>query len=124
MGCVEHSVDNRVTHIDVSGGHINLCTKYPGTGFKFAIGHSPEEVKVFLNASVTVGAFLTGFCESASVFSYFFCSKVIYIGKTFFNELNCTFVYFGEIVRCVVYVVPVEAEPLDIFHNGVYIFHS
>ncbi|MPN29030.1 hypothetical protein SDC9_176478 [bioreactor metagenome] len=44
MGNVRDAVNNRVTHVDVGGGHVNFCTDYPGTIWKFTVCHSLEQV--------------------------------------------------------------------------------
>ena len=119
VGDVSNTVDNGVTHIDVGGSHINLCTKHAFAVCKFALCHSLEKVKVFLDASVTVGAVFAGLGKRAAVFSDFVRSEVADVSLAVLDELYSTFVYKIKIAGGIVALVPLEAEPLNVFLNGV-----
>ena len=69
--------------IDMNGKDLNAT---------FSDCYSLEEIKVFLNASFSVGAVLTGLCKSTAVFSDFISCKVTYISLTHFDKLDCAFI--------------------------------
>ena len=88
MAYVSDSVDNGVSHIDVGGSHINLCTEHSCTVGELTVCHSLEKVEVFFDASVSVGTVLAGLCESTAVFSDFISCEVADISLAHFDELD------------------------------------
>ena len=118
----KYTVNNRVTHIKVRRRHIYFCTKHLFACLKLALCHTGKQIKVFLNASVTVRAVLSRFCQSTSVLSDFVRVKIINIRLAFFNKFNRTFIKEVEIIGSKINIVPLKAEPLNILFDCVNIF--
>ena len=81
------AVDSGVSHIHIGRCHINFCTQSAGTVLKLAVFHSLKKVKVFLNASISIGALLTGLGKSSSILAHLFCVKVADVGLALADKL-------------------------------------
>ena len=69
-------VDNRIPHVNIRGGHVDLCPQHLAPVREFACPHSAEQIQIFLYRAVPIGAFLSGFGERPPVFPYFFRGEI------------------------------------------------
>ena len=118
--CVANAVDDGVAHIDVGRRHIDFRTQNFFAVGKLALSHPLEQVEIFLNRTVAIGAFRTGNAETAARLTYLLCAQIANVRFAVLDEFDGALVHFLEIVACIVQFVPVEAEPFDV---GFYAFH-
>ena len=53
-----YTIDDRVTHVDIRGSHIDLGTEYLLSILIFAVFHIFKQLQIFLHGTVTVRAVL------------------------------------------------------------------
>ena len=117
MMSVHDTVNNRVAHIKVWRRHIYFCPQNLCACFKLAVCHTSEKVEIFFNASVAIRRIFARLGERTPVFFDFVSRKVIDISPALFDELDCAIVDEVEIIACKINIVPIKAEPLNIFLN-------
>ena len=98
---MNYTVDCGVAHVDIGGRHINLRTKSLCAVGELAVLHSLEKVKVFLYASIAVGAVLARGGKRSAVFSHLICIEVTYICLAVLDELYSIFVALIKVVGAV-----------------------
>src|SRR5581483_10593567 len=57
--------------------------------------------------------------QSAAILANFFLAEIVDVSLAGLDELHSPFVELVEIIGSVVEAVPLEAEPTDVFHDGV-----
>ena len=120
-----HTVNDRITHIDIRRCHINLCTQYLFSVCIFAILHCFKQLQIFFDATVTVRAFFSRFCQCPSVLANLLRCQVTDIGFAFFDQLHCCFIHLVKVIRCEKQsVFPVSTQPFDIRLDGLYKLNS
>ena len=81
--------------------------------------HAREEVEIFFDGAVAIGAVLAGFGEGAAVLADFVGGEVVDVGLAGLDELERPVVELAEVVGGVAEALPVEAEPADVLLDGV-----
>ena len=114
-------INDRVPHIEIGGSHINFGTQNEGAVVEFPGGHPGKKIFGFLNRPVAEGAFPARFGQGSPVFTNLIRGQFVHIGQAFINEFQGAFVDIIKIIRSVIYMIPMESEPADIFQNGIHI---
>ncbi len=114
MRCVNDSVDDRVSHVDVRACHVDLRSQAYFTVCELTGSHLLEELKVLLYRSVPVRALLAGLLECASVFSDLIRSKLTYECFALLDKLDSRLVHRVEVVGSPELLIPLESEPVDV----------
>ena len=115
MGQMSDPVNDRITHIDVGRGHIDLRAEDLLTVGKFAVLHFREEREVLLDAAVSARILASRLRQCSAVFTDLICGEVRHIGKALLNKKNGLLVHGIKIVRCKQHrAVVLCAEPCDI----------
>jgi hypothetical protein len=83
---------------------------------------SLEQVEILFDRTIAIGAFPARLGQCAAILANLVGAQVAYVGLARPYELNGPFVKLPEVVRSVKQSVPLEAEPLDVFHDGFDIF--
>ena len=117
------TINDGVAHIDVWRCHIDFGTQNFFAVGKFAVFHSLKQVEIFFDGAVAIGAFFARHAETSASCAYLFCGQIANVRFAVFDEFHRTFVHFGEIVACVVQLVPVKSEPFDVGFDAFHIFH-
>jgi len=121
--CMADAVQRGVAHDHIGRGHVDLGAQYLLTIGKFARAHAPEQVEVFLHATVATGALAAGLGQRASVLAYLFGREVVHIGLAHADELLGVGIELFEVVGSVKFaVVPHPAEPMHVFADGIDVF--
>ncbi len=81
--------------------------------------HAREEVEIFFDGPVAIGAVFAGLGEGAAVLADLVGGEVIDVGFAGLDELEGPLVELAEVVGGVAEALPVEAEPADVFLDGV-----
>ena len=119
-----HTVNDRVSHIDIRRCHINLCAQHLLSILEFSVFHCLEQLQVFLNGAFSVRTVLSRLCQCPSVLSDLFRSQVTHICLSFFDQFYCAFVHLLKIIGCKVkMILPVSPQPLDIFFDRIHKLH-
>ena len=87
VGGVEDAVHDRIAHVDVGRGHVDLCTQNAAAIGEFALLHAGEQVEVFFDGAVAIRAVFSGFRESAAVLTNLIGGEVIDVGLAGLDEL-------------------------------------
>ena len=123
MAGVVDPVDDRVAHIEVAGREVDLGAQRHAAVFKFAGFHPPEQLQVFRNRAVAVRAG-GRVRQVAAVFVHLVGRQLAHIGQPFADQLHGKFIHLREVGRRVEKpVVPGEAQPFDVFLDGVHVLH-
>ena len=113
-------VNDRISHIDIGRGHVDLRAEDLGTVGVLPVFHFRKELQVLLNAPVPVGAVPAGLLERSSVLADLFRREVAHKGQSLFDQKNCLLVHDLKIVGSKVKVLAeIRAEPQNIFLNGI-----
>ena len=116
------AVQQRVPEHHVGMGHVYLGPEHL-LPFRVLAGfHFPEQLEVLLRGAVPPGAGGAGLVHGAAVLPDLLLGLVVHIGQAAFDEVFGPFVELVEIVRCIQLLVPLEAQPLDVFLDGVHVF--
>ena len=81
--------------------------------------HAGEEVEILFDGAVAIGRVFAGLGEGAAVLANLVGGEVVDVGLAGLDELESPLVELGEVVGGVAEAVPVEAEPADVFLNGI-----
>ena len=124
---MSYTVNDRIPHINIRGSHVNFRSEDFFAIPVFSFLHFFKKLKVFLNAPVAVGAFLSRFCQRSSVLPDFIRSQVADISFSFFDQFYSSFIHLIEIIgRKKHPVFPISSKPLyisfDGFHKFIFFF--
>ena len=75
----QDAVDDRVAHVDVGGGHVDLGPQHAGAFRELAAAHALEQVQVLLHRPVAVRAFLAGLGQRAAVLADLLGAQVVHV---------------------------------------------
>ena len=73
VGNVRNAVDDRIAHVEVWRGHVDLRPQHTHAVLEFTSGHAAEKVKIFFHRPVAIGALSAWLGERAAVFPNFLC---------------------------------------------------
>ena len=82
----QDAVERRVAHQNVGRRHIDLGAQDPRAVRELARLHPAEEVQVFLDGTVAVGAIDAGLRERAAVLPHLLGGLVVHIGDALFDQ--------------------------------------
>ena len=116
------AVQQRVAEHHVRMGHVDLRAE-DLLPFRVLAGlHLAEELQVLLRGAVAPGARGAGLVHGAAVQADLLLVLVIDIGEAPLDEVLGPFVQLVEVVGRVEFLVPMEAQPLDVLLDGVHVF--
>ena len=119
---MEDAVHDGVAEHHVWVGHVDFGAQHLGAVGEFAGAHAAEEVEVFLDRAVAVGAVLARRGDGAASLANLVEGLVVDIGQSFLYQELGPLVELLEVVGGVVLLGPVEAQPMDVLLDGVDIF--
>ena len=124
MGRVQDAVHDRIAHIDVWGGHVDFGPQSFAAIREFACAHAFKQIKILLNRAVAPGAVLAGLGQSSAVLPHLIRTEFIHVSKTLFDQLQRHLVEGLKVIRGIIFAVtPIKPQPMDIFFDGIDIFH-
>ena len=120
---VEDAVHDGVAHVEVGRRHVDFGAEGAAAIGELAGLHAGEEVEIFFDAAIAVGALLAGFGGGAAVLADLVGGEVADVGLAGFDELDGPIVELAEVVGGVEEAVfPIEAEPVDVVDDGIDVF--
>ena len=118
-----NSVDDRVAHIEVAGGQVDLGTQGVLVILKFALAHSAEQIQVFLDGTVPVGRD-SGRIQVTAVLLELLGRQLTDISQALLDQLNGVLIVLFKVVGTKEETVaPVKAQPVNIVLNGFHELH-
>ena len=115
MMCVDDTVKKRITEKHVRMSHVDLRTKHLLSVSILSCLHLTEELEILLYASVAVRALRSRHLDCTTACTDLLLSLVIDICESLPDKFLRPLIKLVEIIRCISFVLPFEAEPLDIF---------
>ena len=120
---VHDPVHDRVAHIEVGRGHVDLRPERLRAVGKLAGLHPGEEVEVFLDRAVAPGAGSSRLGRGAARGAHLFGGHIADVGFPLFDQIDRVIVHLLEVVaRETEPVLPVGAEPADVGQDRLDIF--
>ena len=114
MGDVPNPVQHRVAHLDVGRIHVDLRAQHVFAVGVLVVFHRFEQLQIFLDAAVAVGALATGFGQRAAVGADVVGALAVDIGLALLDQIDREVVQLAEVIRSERVAVPFETEPLDV----------
>ena len=109
------AVEQRVAHLHVGRGHVDLAAQHVGAVRELAGAHAGEEVEVLLHGPVAVRAGPAGLGDGAPVVADLVLVQAVHVGLAHPDQLDGEAVQPLEVVRGVEQVPPpVEAQPAHV----------
>ena len=118
-----YTIDDGVAEVHVGVGHVYLGAQHHGTFFYLATVHLLEQLQIFFNRAVAVRTFRTRLGRCTFLCRYFFRRLFVDVSLAFLDEADGKVPKLLEIIRCIIFVAPLVAQPLDILLDGFYVFH-
>ena len=119
---IDDAVDDGVAEVHVGVRHVDLGAEHHRAFGQFAAVHLLKQGEAFLDGAVAEGAFGAGLRGRAFLLRDFLASLLIYVSLALFDEPHGEVPELLEIVGGIIYIAPLEAEPFDVFLNGVDVF--
>ena len=118
---MRHSIDYRISHIDIRGSHIDAGTQYLLAVRKFSLFHLFEQLEVLLHAAVAGRIILAGLFKGSAVLFDLLCRQIGHISFALLDQLHGSLIHLPEIVGGKEKpVLPVCTEPCHVFLDGLY----
>ena len=93
-------VDNRVSHVEVAGSEVDLCTESHLSVFEFAGSHSLKEIKALFDGSVSVRGDCGSLCVASHV-SHLVGCELANVSEALVDEFDSKFIHLLEILGSV-----------------------
>ena len=116
-------VYDRITHIEIAGSQVDPCAQGHPSILKFSSPHTFEQVQAFFFGPVAVGT-----CGRRRQISphgfHLFGRQFADIGEPFLNQLQRPLIHSFKIIGGKIKpILPIIAQPTDIFLDGIHILH-
>ena len=117
---VEDAVHDGIAEIEVGRRHVDFGAEGACAIGEFAGFHAREEVEIFFDAAIAIGALGAGLGERAAVLTDLVGGQVADIRLAGFDQLHRPLVQLAEVVGGVEEAIfPIEAEPADVVDDGI-----
>ena len=115
------TVNDRITHIDVRGSHVNAGSQDLLAVRIFSRLHILKHLQILFHGALSAGIVLSRLREGASVLLDLLRGEIGDICLSLFNQFYSRLIHLSEIVRREEKpVLPVSAKPLDVRLDGLY----
>ncbi len=122
MGRPQNPIHDRVTKIHVGRRHVDLGTQRSRAVGEFTVTHPAEQIQIFFDAAVTIGAVATRFGQRAAVLACFVTRQIANVSVTFADQFFGPLVQLIKIVAGEVQVVPLETQPANVVLDRIDVF--
>ena len=95
---VQDAVHDGIAQVEIGRRHVDLGAQGSRAVGKFAGLHALEQIQIFFDRSVAIGAFLAGFGQRAALLADFVADQIADVGLAGLDELNRPFVKLAEII--------------------------
>ena len=119
---VVDTVDDRIAHIEVTAGQVDLGPQRHGAVGELPGPHTGEQVQALLDGPIPVGRY-GGDADVAAVGLELLRCQLAHIGQPLFDQQHRLAVVLLKVVAAVEEpVAPVEAQPVDVLLDGLHEF--
>ena len=119
---VADAVNDRIAHVEIAAGKVDLRAQGHLPFGDLAVLHLLEQRQVLLDRPVAVGRGRRD-ADVAAVRPELFRRQFADVGKSLFDQLDGKLIVLFKVIGAVVETVaPVEAEPVDVLHDGFHVF--
>ena len=118
---VDNAVDDGVAEVHVRVRHVDFCAQHHRALGQFARIHFFEQRQALLYGAVAVGARRARPCGRALLLGDLLARLFVHVSLALANEAYGEVPKLVEVVRGVVDVAPLEAQPLDVVLDGFHI---
>ena len=84
---IANAVQDRVPHVDVRGGHVNLGPQHQLAVLELAVAHIPEQLQALFHRTVPVRAVLARLFQGTPVLGHLFGIQRAHIGLALLDQL-------------------------------------
>ena len=84
---VQDAVHDGIAHIQVGRRHVDFGAQHAGAVRELALLHADEQVEIFLDRPIAIGAVFAGLGQSAAVLADLVGREVVDVRFSFFDEL-------------------------------------
>ena len=120
---MRHSVQDRIPHVHIGTGHIDLGAECLLAVRKLAVLHAFKEIQILLYAAVSVRIIDAGFLERSAVLSHLLGCQVRDVGFSFFDQFDRDLIHLFKVVggkKETVFIV--RSEPCHVLFDGLHKF--
>ena len=122
MWYLNDAVHDRVTEVHVGVGHVEFGSEHHRSLYGLWCIHLLEQPQIFLHGAVTVGAGDTRGGRCTLLLSDLLSGLLVDVGIALLDHPNGEIPQLLEVVRGIVDMSPLEAEPLDVVEDVLDIF--
>ena len=122
MMSILDAVNDGVAHIEVAALQIDLGAQGVLALRELAVLHALEQVERLLHGTVTPGR-TGGGGSVAAVLLELLGGQLTNISQSLLDQLYSELIVLFKVVRAVQHLIPLKAQPADIFLNGVHELH-
>ena len=115
VAMMSNTVNYRIAQIDIWRGHVNFRPQDMFPIPKLTCPHLREQLSVFINVAIAIGAIGSGFCQGAAMLSNFFRIKAIHVSQALFDQFNRKTMELIEVVRGMGDAGPLVPQPVYVF---------
>jgi hypothetical protein len=117
---VQDPVQDRVAHVDVPGGHIDLRSQHASAVRELTGSHATEQIEALLDRPIAPRAVRARLGQCAAMLADLIGSQIVDVGLSGSDQLDGPLVQLLEVVGGEVEVLaPVEPQPADVGLDGV-----
>src|SRR3989442_14668531 len=102
MRLMPDAIENRIAHIDVRRGHVDLRTQDMSAVRKLPFPHAAKQIEILLDAAIAMWRFLPRFRQRAAVSADLFGRKAVDICLPGLNQMFRPLVELLEVIRSVI----------------------
>ncbi len=120
MGGMHDAIEDRVAHVDVGRGHVDLGTQHRAAVGEVPGAHAGQQIAILLRGAIAVRAGPAGLGKRAAVLADLFGGEFVDVGEPLIDEVQRPLVELLEVVRGIEQVIaPVGTEPAHVLLDGV-----
>ena len=113
------AVNDRITHVEIAGRQIDPGAQGHFPILDLTVLHFFKQCEALFDRAVAIGRF-GGSAQVAAVFAHLLGRQLTDISKSLFDQLHGALIHLVEILGGIIKpVLPVKAQPPDIFLDGV-----
>ena len=123
MRTLDDTVDDRVAEVHIVRSHIDLSTERHSALGEFARIHTMKEIQALLSRTITIRAIGTRGRGRTLLLGNLLSALLVDICMSRHDETLGKGVELWEVVRSVALLTPIEAEPVYVLTDSVYVLH-
>ena len=85
---VQDAVHHRIAQVEIGRSHVDFGAKGARAIGEFAFAHALEQIEIFLDGAVAIGALLAGLGERAACLANFLGRQIAHVGLAGLDQLH------------------------------------